>query len=207
MRTFFNCHHGRFVARGRALEKHAALLHSHGFSLVELLVSVALFTIVMTVSVGTLLVLINANQKAQSLTSVINNLNFGLESMSRSIRTGLLYNCTNSIPSTLPLGVANCPSGGAGLVLTNDTGGRLAYRYNSTRKNIERRIGNGSLWIALTAPEVVIDDVLFYVTGTVAGDTIQPTVTISIRGHAGTKTSTDSSFNVQTTLTQRLLDQ
>jgi prepilin-type N-terminal cleavage/methylation domain-containing protein len=182
---------------------------SRGFSLVELLVSVALFTIVMTVSIGTLLALVNANQKAQSLKSVINNLNFGLDSMTRSIRTGRSYNCMNggSIPSTLPAGVASCPNGDTGLVLTDDQGVRTAYRYNGT--SIERRIGDGSPWVALTAPEVIIDNagMLFYVTGTDPADTIQPTVTISIRGHVGPKVATESRFNIQTTVTQRLLDE
>lgn len=183
---------------------------SRGFTLIELLVSVGLFTVVMTISVGTLLALINANQKAQSLKSVINNLNFGLDSMLRTIRTGRTYNCMTSpsIPSVLPGGVADCANGKSGLVLTDDHGNRLAYRYDNASKRISRRdMVSGSAWIALTAPEVVIDDMLFYVTGTGVGDTLQPTVTMSIRGHMGLKESTDSSFNIETSVTQRVLDE
>jgi hypothetical protein len=177
-----------------------------------LLVSVGLFTVVMTVSVGTLLALVNANQKALSLKSVINNLSFGLDSMQRTIRTGRLYNCTNIIPSgTLSLtDVADCPNGASGLVLTDDHGRRLAYIYDSGQKRILRRdTASAGNWIALTAPEVVIDDMLFYVTGTapLPGDMVQPTITISIRGHSGVKAETDSAFNIQTTVTQRVLDQ
>ena len=168
--------------------------------------SVALFTVVVTISVGTLLALINANQKAQSLKSVINNLNFALESMSRTIRTGRLYHCTGSIPSTLPAGVADCANGNVGLVLTDDRGVRLAYGYDGTT-SIWRSIGDGSSWIALTAPDVFIKDMLFYVTGTGVGDAFQPTVTISIRGHVGPKESTDSSFNIETSVVQRVLDE
>lgn len=182
----------------------------YGFSLIEMLVSVALFTVVMTASIGTLLALIDANQKAQGLKSVINNLNFGLDSMARTIRTGKVYNCMNgaSIPSTLPLTTADCPGGATGLVLTDDHNNRLAYYYDGATKQVYRRdINSGSTWIALTAPEVEIEDMLFYTTGTTLGDTAQPTVTISIRGHAGAKVSTASLFNIQTTVTQRVLDQ
>lgn len=182
----------------------------HGFTLIELLVSVGLFTVVMTISVGTLLALINANQKAQSLKSVVNNLNFGLDSMLRTIRTGRVYNCMTgqSILDTLPSGVANCANGKSGLVLTDDHGNRLAYKYDNVSKRIYRRdIASGTTWIALTAPEVVIEDMLFYVTGTGVGDTLQPTVTVNIRGHMGLKESTDSSFNIETSVTQRVLDE
>ena len=175
-----------------------------GFSLIELIVSVALFAVVMTASVGTLLALVSANQKAQSLKSVINNLHFALDSMARTIRTGQLYFCADSVSETVPSGTADCALGGRTLTLTDDHGVRLAYRYEEGR--IERRVGSEG-FAGLTAPEVVIDDMQFYVTGSTVGDTVQPTVTISIRGHAGAKPTTDSSFNVQTTVTQRVLDQ
>lgn len=182
---------------------------NEGFSLIELLVSVALFTVVMTVSVGTLLALVSANQKAQSLKSVTNNLNFALESMSRTIRTGRLYYCANgsSIPDRLPTTGAltrDCATGESGIVLTDDQGARLAYRRNGAR--IERKIGNNP-WIPLTADEVVIEGMRFYVTGTRVGDLVQPTATISIRGQAGPKVTTESAFNIQTTVTQRVLDE
>jgi len=190
------------------MEQHMLMRRSHskGFSLIELLVSVALFTVVMTVSIGTLLALVSANQKAQSMKSVINNLNFALDSMSRTIRTGRTYHCASSIPSgSFPTTAADCPSGEDGLVLTDDHGNRVGYRHNGTA--IERkREGVDASWVPLTAPEVVIGEMLFYVTGTSVADDRQPTVTMSIRGRAGTKEDTDSAFNIQTTATQRVLD-
>lgn len=179
-----------------------------GFSLIELLVSVALFVVVMTASVGTLLALVDANQKAQTLKAVINNLQFGLDSMARTIRTGRFYNCTNSVPPTLPTGIADCASGGRAIVLTDDHGNRLAYRYNNQTRSLERRdINSGSNWIALTAPQVVVEDAVFYVTGTPMADGIQPTVTMQIKGSAGSNPETDSAFSIELTVTQRVLDQ
>lgn len=188
------------------MKRNARNPHSsqRGFTLIELMVSVALFTVVMTVSVGTLLALVAANQKAQSMKSVVNNLNFALDSISRTIRTGHSYYCDNNVPSTLPLTTADCANGARILVLTDDHGKRLAYRKSGTA--LERKVGTDG-WVALTAPEVVIDSMLFYVTGSTAGDGVQPTATLSIRGHAGTKETTDSAFNVETTVTQRVLDE
>lgn len=179
-----------------------------GFSLIELMVSVALFAIVMTVSVGTLLALIDANRKAQSLKSVINNLNFSIDSMGRSLRTGQSFYChTATTVVSMPQGRRSCPNGSTGITFRNDGGARVGYRFAGG--GIERRIidgGNDSGWIGLTAPEVQISDMRFYVTGAEAGDAIQPLITISIRGEAGVQLATDSRFNIQTTVTQRVLD-
>jgi len=58
----------------------------NGFTLIEMLVAVSLFVFVMLIGVGVLLSIIDANRKARALSSVMNNLNFALESMSRNIR-------------------------------------------------------------------------------------------------------------------------
>jgi len=66
-----------------------------GFSLVELVVSLAVFSVVVTIAVGSLLVLINANQQIQAEQSVLTNLSFALDSMTREIRTGTNYHCVS----------------------------------------------------------------------------------------------------------------
>src|SRR3989344_5257439 len=62
-----------------------------GFTLVEMIVAIALFSVVMIVCVGALLALVNANRKAQALQSVMNNLNIALDGMVRSVRMGNSY--------------------------------------------------------------------------------------------------------------------
>lgn len=64
-----------------------------GFTLVEMIVSLAIFSIVVTVSVGALLVLVGTNQQLQGEQSVMTNLSFALDSMTREIRTGSGYYC------------------------------------------------------------------------------------------------------------------
>lgn len=64
-----------------------------GFTLIEIMVSVSIFSMVMVIVVGALLVLNDANKKAQALRAIVDNLNFAVEDMTRSIRTGKDYNC------------------------------------------------------------------------------------------------------------------
>ncbi len=67
--------------------------YQSGFTLIEMIVSLALFSIVVTISVGALLMLIATNQQLQNEQSVMTNLSFALDSMTREIRTGTNYYC------------------------------------------------------------------------------------------------------------------
>lgn len=65
--------------------------NNSGFTLIEIIVSLAIFTIVAVVAVGAFIKILDANKKAQALQSATNNLNFALESMTREMRVGSLY--------------------------------------------------------------------------------------------------------------------
>lgn len=66
-----------------------------GFTLIEMIVSLALFSVVVTISVGALLSIISANEQLQEEKSVLTNLSFAIDSMTREIRTGEHYYCGN----------------------------------------------------------------------------------------------------------------
>ncbi len=183
-----------------------------GFTLVELLVSFAIFSLVVTGSIGAMIAVINANRKAQALQLVTNNLNFALESMTRIIRLGHMYHCRSNLPGT-PQTFAtpsDCSGGGTYLGLESSQGNRsddfdqVVFRYVGTR--IERSIDSGQNWFRITAPEVLISNLEFTVIGTTPGDGEQPFVTITINGFAGTNQKTITEFRIQTSVSQRVLD-
>src|SRR3989344_3612671 len=126
---------------------------SSGFTLIEMMTSVSIFIIVMTISMGAVLGIFNANEKVGTLKAVMDNLNFAVETMSREIRFGSRYHCgAGSV--TLP---ANC-SGGSGLrmaFLSNDETQTIVYQRGSTN-NIEKSIDGGVTYTSVTAPEVQI---------------------------------------------------
>ena len=79
---------------------------------------------------------------------------------------------------------------------------QITYRFSGDR--IEKDIA-GAGYIAVTAPEIIIDDLDFYTLGAGTGNTLQPKVIIQIKGHAGTGKS-QSDFTLQTMVSQRTFD-
>jgi prepilin-type N-terminal cleavage/methylation domain-containing protein len=181
---------------------------SSGFTLVEMIVAVGLFAVVMMIAVGALLSLVVANRKAQALQSVMNNLNVTLDDMARSVRMGSVYNCNGSPPYNTTL---DCPNGdilfafkpyGKG---TGDPS--WIYKWDLASKSIMRSEDGGSTFVELTAHEVTIDSLQFFVVGSTRGDSLQPKVVIIAKGTAGSNsTKTVSTFHIQVTAVQRLLD-
>ena len=170
-----------------------------GFTLIEMIVAVSLFIVVVFVGVGALLAITGANRKANSMRTVMDNLNFAMESMSRNIRTGYGYKCN---------GNGNCPSGGYFLVFTDQNGKQVKYTYDNTNGNkriIVDDASKGFSSAAITSPKVVIDSLVFYVTG-VGPDGRQPRVVISIKGMAGLKDKLKTKFSIQTTISQRKVE-
>ena len=59
----------------------------NGFTLVEVMVAVSIFSIVVTIGIGALMSTIAANKKIQTKREVTNGLAFAMETMSRRLRT------------------------------------------------------------------------------------------------------------------------
>jgi prepilin-type N-terminal cleavage/methylation domain-containing protein len=183
---------------------------TRGFSLIEMMVAVALFSIVMVVSTGALLALIDATRKAQALQSVMNNLNIALDGMVRSIRMGHVYHCGNLGTRTDP---RDCASGDVLFAFeafggdTNSISDQWVYWFDPVAKRIYKSENGGSTGFAITAPEVQIESMNFYVSGTTVADGKQPKVVITMRGTAGAeKIKTRTTFSIQATAAQRVLD-
>lgn len=203
----------------------------NGFTLVEMLVAVALFAVVMTVSVSALLALVDANRKAQAIQSVISNLNIALDGMVRQIRMGSRYHCgTASQSSNLALlaSAANCTAGGTLIAFepfagnATNSSDQWAYWLSNNRLYRRSNPGSGSVVVPITAPEVRIDSFTVYVTGAEEtlrsnpSDTQQPKVVLVIKGTAGAagmgaflspgRDRIETEFTIQATASQRLLD-
>ena len=178
-----------------------------GFTLVEIMVAVSIFSIVMVVSLGSILAVLDANKKSQTLRSVMDNLNFSLESMTKDIRFGENYHCGTGGTVTLPL---DCPSGDSTLNLKITDGSQVVYKLVGDGVTSGRVVKTfGGTDYDVTSPDVVIQDLKFRVLGSSAysgGNLSQPKVIIIVKGYVGSKPTTRSSFILETTVSQRKLD-
>lgn len=187
-----------------------------GFTLIEMMVAVTIFAVVMLIGVGALLSLIETNRRAQAINSVMNNVNAAVETMSRSIRVGTHYHCRTSTsyvpPTTYANSTQDCALGNGIVFAFEPSDGddstpndQVVYRLNDTTLERSTQGGENGSWVAVTAPEVVIEAFELYVVGSTAGDSIQPRVLFTIRGSAAIPGGT-TSFTVQSSVVQRLID-
>lgn len=172
--------------------KHKTL---RGYTLLEMIVSVGLFSIIMLLATGAYFNLIESDRQARAVNDVVTNLSFAVDSMGREIRTGTGYACNQDT------GNPNCPSGGTSFSYVDSSGRTVIYE-RSNNQIIATINGAES---PLTDPRISIDTLAFYVRGVGTLDTIQPQTLISIQGSIVTKNRTVS-FTIQTTATQRYLE-
>ena len=180
-----------------------------GFTLIEMLIALAIFSIIMVISVGSLISLINANHKAQTLKTVVNNLHFALENMSRNIRTGTNYHCGGG-DVRLPADCATVPQ--TQLAFKARDGNYMAYRIDQngaivrSRSSDYTQLFDSDNLIPVTAPEIKVEALSFYVDGASSGDAKQPRVLILGRVTMLGKGKVLSTATIETLVSQRLLD-
>ncbi len=189
-----------------------------GFTLVELMVSLTLFVVVVLAVVSSLYSVNNASRKISTMRSVMDNLNFAVESIGRTIRTGSNIVCggTTNGNYSQPSG-HNCRFGiesPSNRISVHSTVGRerdVEYRLNNNAVyagagQIEKRTydnGVWSDWVALTAPEINIQQLSFYVSGADLTDNAQPYVIMFIKGMASISNDSTAPFAIQTFISQR----
>ncbi|HEY4502990.1 MAG TPA: hypothetical protein VJC14_00950 [Candidatus Paceibacterota bacterium] len=199
-----------------------------GYTIIETMVSISIFLVVVMYGMAALL---NANvvqRKLQDMHSIIDNMSFIMEDISRNLRTGYNIKCfqknVDTILSTATISASpttrSCTDGWA-IAFEPTFGHPSSY----TDQWVYYLDSSGKLWkstqgvvagssIQLTPDEVVIDQISgFSVLGAVPvalGDSQQPMVTIRLSGNItykpGTPNSIVSPFSLQTSVSQRAID-
>lgn len=184
---------------------------NQGFTLIELLVSIALFSVVLTVTLGSIMTIADSNKKARSLMSVTNNLNFAIDSMVRSFKSGDVKDIapTNIVSSTPPCFQTFETD------YTSNAGDfakrwvRYCLEENSTTGKgvLTKEVGDetgqlGSDPTELTSPDVDIEKLEFQISG--ANE--QPLLTIILSGTVKVSEKISSNFSIQTSVSQRKLN-
>lgn len=202
-----------------------------GFTLVEVLVSLAIFSVVVVSALGAMLAISDANRRVQQTRSAMDNLSLAIESISRNLRLGYMYHCAVYNPATgiIPLSApqmetpANCSSPNYGNFISfwdqyreptvpteyasyyylEKVGGKGVIMYkNYTTASTQPGV-------ALTSPDIDVKDLRFYVLGANPAEknNKQPRVIIVISGKTEIgKAQEPVEINIQTTVTQRSLN-
>ena len=127
-----------------------------GYTLVELIIAIGLFSIIMTLSSGAYLMMIGLNRQAQGIATGINDLSFAIETMTRDIRTGSLYSCG------IGLGLGDCPLGSSSFSFKNKDS--LTVSYGLSGSSLQKTIN--ATQEVLTDSSVTISSFTVYVSGT-----------------------------------------
>src|SRR3989338_4187029 len=186
-----------------------------GFSLIEILIAVAIFTFVAMLSIGSLLILTTAEKRVAGIQTSQDNVRFAVEAMAREIRTGALYrkddHCGGSIDC---FQFTNASKNGIVYKLSSDST-QCSPGTPSDSRCLLKSLGEvqpyGSFLFSalnpLTGSDVSIDDLRFLLSGELSGgDDFQVRVTIIMRAVARKNTKNETKIDIQTTVSQLKLD-
>lgn len=192
--------------------------YKKGFTLVEMIVSLGIFTVVALVAVGALMKITNANKKALTLKTTINNLNFALESMSREMRVGSKYYCTSNTSSAVPANYTSSGCDVTGEWLIAFTSSKVvgscrliyAYRYKvsggvGTLEKAQQDPSNCSNSITNSDFNQLISSDINITNSIISVNvTNQPKAFLWFSGYNGTREREKTEFSLQTSVSQRL---
>lgn len=170
-----------------------------GFTLMEVMVSVSIFTIIVTIGIGSLLTVNKTLQKTRSERQAIDSFSYAVDTMTRRLRTGTNYESLDSstISFNEQTGEVN-DDNGTGNIITFER----KYRPDSQFGYIEMTEKNSTGTILnideITPPEINIEN--FYVE--VFKDGGQPMAKLSIKAKMS-NIKQDSIISLQTAVSQR----
>jgi prepilin-type N-terminal cleavage/methylation domain-containing protein len=192
-----------------------------GFTLVEVLVAIGLFSILVAIAAGGFVNALRTQRQVAALVTAQSNASLALEQMTREIRTGYLFcdstdpanpNTVNNNPVLSMPCASHCVVSGDGDIWTCD----LLDFYNAQSEDVDyslaggqlMRSANGGTAQSITGGTVSVSYLKFIIFGNIEGDQWAPRITISM-GVAPRSTDpaiANNILNLQTTASAREID-
>lgn len=166
-----------------------------GFTLIESLVAVGLFSVISSIAVGGFALALNTQRNISGLVAANNNVSLALEQMAREIRTGFSF-CVGET-------VSLCGLSAGTIAFINDRRETVVYGLSSGA--IEKKVGSGA-FEKITGNNVEVKYLVFNLRGQAPDDGLVPLITISIG--VGSREANISGIvtRLQTTVSSRVLD-
>lgn len=169
-----------------------------GFTLIEIMVAVSIFSIVALIVSGAFITLADIFKKTQTNRAVVDNINLTMDTMTLQIREGMNHQFNDSCTAEEPF---SCYQAIVFDEFVNSGIGRhLLYKIED--KSIVQCEGNQtSDCPKLTSPEVEVDTLSFYKSPSF--DSGSPVVVLLVGGTVFARDNLSTNFSLQTTLTLR----
>jgi prepilin-type N-terminal cleavage/methylation domain-containing protein len=191
--------------------------HSRGFTLVELLVAIGLFSILFAIAGGGFVNALRAQRQISAMMAAESNIGIALEEMAREIRTGYLF-CHDPITAE---GVSKCdvptdPVYSRHCVLDAQTTwpvcSDLEY-YNANSEKVDYVLKNGILergkndvYQPITGNNVTVRSLSFVIHGNKEGDQWNPRITITVGVAPNDPSVSWDTVNLETSVSAREID-
>jgi len=194
-------------------------MHSRGYTLIEILVALGIFTIVMAAPTGFFVMALKGQQRALATQEILDEVSYSLEYVSRALRMAKKeLNCTSK---TDPLTCSCLKNNGYGFNYESTYGGK-GIKFNTyktpsdcqeifwdTSDNRLKEIRNGGQSVALTSDELEI--VAFKIGSSdswTQNDNKQPRITLflEVKGKKSSNSELQPVLKIQTSISQRNLD-
>jgi type II secretory pathway pseudopilin PulG len=184
----------------------------NGFTLIELMVATSVFIVIMLASMSALFTLLGSAKNSRALRFAMDNVNFAVDSMTRSIRMGTNYYCVGSgtsMPSDIT-STRDCDIGNGGTLIAfvpqDNLTSRIGYMWTEREDGthtLKRCSSNSSSdCVDIVSADVDIEQLKFFVSGSSDSDDIQPSVYVIMKGTVMVK-DVPTSFAIQTMASQR----
>lgn len=201
-----------------------------GFTLVELLVTMAIFITVITIATGALFSAQAINVRLEQTQIILDEMNVAVEVMVRDIRYGTTFYCDTTVQSTAPLLRKSCIYPTDGSVLSFRPATQLEGSDNQLNDRVAYYVSDGALYkreypsgaefrtFQLTSSSLDISDLSFFVTGAHSStgtndagsfsDLNQPLITVAISGVTVPmrKNLVPVPFSIETSASSREID-
>ncbi|OGZ58664.1 MAG: hypothetical protein A2827_03360 [Candidatus Spechtbacteria bacterium RIFCSPHIGHO2_01_FULL_43_30] len=191
----------KFLKTGFNSPKFFKKNNNKGFSLVEILVSLAVFSIVAIAIGGFFLMSVRGQRNTIARQNLIDNVRFAIEFMSRQIRLAqqdIAGSCTGSADSMFTESASD-------ISFISYDGDCITYQLAGEK--IQIRPDDGESFSDMTSDDIIINSLEFTVDGRESDDGEQPRVTVIIEAEtSGQRPEDNLSIEVQTTISARNID-
>lgn len=173
-----------------------------GFTLLEMIVSIGIFSILIIASIDIMIGVSNAQLKAGNLQAIQDNIRFSLESITKEMRKGRNYNLSSFCA------VIN----NSEISFDASTGEKRIYYLDSARQAIMKIKGIPSPGCAnaiqFTGEDIIVNTFTISLRGQAVGPSDgQPMITLSLKvSAADPRFGAQTNINLQTTIVQRVRD-